>query len=129
LPSDIDYTRVNVAKRLPPVTGDNILVIGGSGFVGSHLVSLLLLQGEKHVHIFDIAPSKKFSSDPRVTFIQGDITNPQDVTRACRNMDTVFHTAAFIMFYQRLLFQYAKSYAINVTGTENVIAACLEVLR
>jgi nucleoside-diphosphate-sugar epimerase len=44
-------------------------VVGGSGFLGSHIVEALLARGEQHVRIFDQRPSPLFKDHPKVEFV------------------------------------------------------------
>src|SRR5690625_4362337 len=70
------------------------LVTGGSGFVGSNLVTTLLDRGHE-VRAFDVAASPR-EEHPKLQVLQGDITNPETVAAAVEGIDTVFHTAAII---------------------------------
>ena len=63
---------------------ESYLVIGGNGFLGSHIVRLLLERGETAVAVFDIAPSA--DPDPRVRVFLGDMTNREDLARATREV-------------------------------------------
>jgi sterol-4alpha-carboxylate 3-dehydrogenase (decarboxylating) len=104
------------------------LVVGGHGLLGSHVVEALLARGERNVHVFDRAPSSLFAdevAEGRVTTLQGDIRDGAQVRAACRGMDTVIHTAASVNYWADLPFEYDPIHAVNVTGTQNVIDACL----
>ncbi len=101
-----------------------VLVTGGSGFVGANLVSELLDRG-MYVRSFDRVASP-LPSHPRLDTVDGDITDVDAVTAAAEGIDTVFHTAAIIDLmggasatedYRR------RSFAVNVTGTENLVHA------
>lgn len=110
-------------------TGKTYLVVGGHGFLGSHVVEALLHRGEDRIRVLDRAPSTLFAAEVAsgsVTFIHGDMLDAACVKRACQGVDTVFHTAAAVNFWSDLPFEHAPIYAVNVKGTENVIAACLE---
>src|SRR3989338_3191056 len=75
-----------------------ILVTGGAGFIGSHLVEELVKKGHK-VHVFDSLVKGKLSSiqylidEGKVEFIEGDIRNKDAVDEAMKGVDYVFHTA------------------------------------
>jgi UDP-glucose 4-epimerase len=76
----------------------NILVTGGAGFIGSHLVKRLI-QLNSHVVILDNLSSGskdnlRFHFDKNVKFIRGDCTNSLDVKKALKNIDIIFHLAA-----------------------------------
>jgi dTDP-L-rhamnose 4-epimerase len=80
--------------------GDNILVTGGAGFIGSHTVDLLLERGYR-VRILDslqprVHPRGKPSWVPAdAHFIQGDVANRHDLARALEDVDGVVHLAAY----------------------------------
>ena len=68
----------------------NILVTGGSGFIGSHVADKLVEAGHQ-VRVFDL--KRPYRDD--VEFIEGDITRKEDVRRGLSGMDVVYHIAAF----------------------------------
>ena len=76
------------------------LVTGGAGFIGSHTVDLLPERGYK-VRILDnlqprVHPRGKPPWMPKeAEFILGDVANPDDLSRAIRDVDCVFHLAAY----------------------------------
>ncbi len=101
-----------------------VLVTGGSGFVGANLVTELLERGYD-VRSFDRAPSP-LPEHPRLEVIEGDICDAETVAAAVAGIDTVFHTAAIIdlMGGASVTEEYRKrSFAVNVTGTENLVRA------
>jgi nucleoside-diphosphate-sugar epimerase len=90
------------------------LVTGGSGFVGQRLVEMLVERGAEHVVSFDIAPPPKdASNDARIEYIQGDITNKDDVLAVCGGVDCVFHIAALVGYARcarRLAYEHVDSH-------------------
>jgi len=93
-----------------------VLVIGGSGFLGRAIVDQLV-QRHQSVRVFD----RVAASDPRLESIVGDIVDFDVVDRACANVDTVYHTAALVDWRPG---QSQRLYDVNVRGTLNVIRAC-----
>ncbi len=78
-----------------------VFVSGGAGFIGSHLVNLLLAERQtERVVIFDNFSSgqrsyiKESASDPRVEVVTADLKELTAVTTAMDGCDTVFHLAA-----------------------------------
>ena len=67
----------------------NVLVTGGSGFIGSHVVDALIKKKYK-VTVFDINRPKRKD----VKFIKGNILNKAIVTSALKNINIIFHLAA-----------------------------------
>ena len=95
-----------------------VLVTGGGGFLGEAIVKLLVERGDD-VRSF----SRSFYHELKsmgVEQIQGDIGDKIAVEEACKGVCLVFHTAAKPGVWG----DYADYYRTNVTGTQNVIAAC-----
>ena len=102
-----------------PIDGTRCLVTGGAGFLGRHLVAALRTKGCP-VHVLDTAPSP--GPEDGVRWFRGDVRNHADVLNACKDVDTVFHTAAVIdaLTYARPSVANTIE-SINVGGTQNVI--------
>lgn len=66
-----------------------MLVTGGSGFIGSHVVDALIKEGY-NVRIFDKINPKRDDVD----WFKGDLLNERDTIEACRDVEAVFHLAA-----------------------------------
>ena len=94
-----------------------ILVTGGSGFIGSHLVKALMEEG----HSVDVLDLRK----PLFTdnWINKDIRN--DLFGVIKGYDAVYHLGAIAnaIFCQEVP---KKAYEINIMGTFNVADACLK---
>ena len=75
----------------------NVLVTGGAGFVGSHLVDLLVSRGD-HVRIYDNLSSgrKEFLEHhgDGVEFVEGDLLDLESLKLAMSGIEIVFHLAA-----------------------------------
>jgi uncharacterized protein YbjT (DUF2867 family) len=61
----------------PDLTGRRVLVTGGSGFIGRHVVSQLTADGA-HVRVVDLQPHP----DSSVDLVQGDIADPEVLATA-----------------------------------------------
>jgi UDP-glucose 4-epimerase len=106
------------------VQGDTrtVLVTGGGGFVGSHLVEALLERGH-HVHVIDnFATGKREQLDPRAELINGDIRNASTIAHAFGDVDCVFHTAALARVPLSIE-NPLETHMVNVVGTINVLLA------
>lgn len=93
-----------------------ILVTGGSGFIGSYLVSELLANGHEPL-IFDKAPSQMHPD--RV--VRGDVRDLEALAKAIQGHDAVFHLAAEHRDDVRPVSLYDE---VNVGGARNVVRAC-----
>ncbi|MEG0546558.1 MAG: NAD-dependent epimerase/dehydratase family protein, partial [Oscillospiraceae bacterium] len=77
------------------------LVTGGSGFIGSNIVKLLLSKNYE-VTVLDnlssgyICNIEKYIADKKVRLIEGDVRDPKIANEACIGQDVVFHLAACV---------------------------------
>lgn len=94
------------------------LVTGGGGFLGSTIVQQLLKRGDT-VRSFS---RKEYPGLTKlgVEHIQGDLSDEDAVSNAVAGCDVVFHVAALPGIWG----PYEDYYRANVTGTENILAAC-----
>jgi UDP-glucose 4-epimerase len=102
-----------------------VLVTGGSGFIGSHVVDQLLRKGYE-VRVFDRAKPLQDG----VEWFNGDLLNEKDVLEACRNIEAIFHLAA-IADVNVALSNFDLCLMINEMGTMNLLksATAQEVER
>lgn len=104
-----------------------ILVTGGAGFIGKHLVKFLIEKGHL-VTIFDnFSNSEKnsvaFHVNMGAKIIEGDITKFEDIINAINGHDIVIHLAAKISVEESIK-NPSETFHINVDGTKNVLVAC-----
>lgn len=96
------------------------LVTGGGGFLGLAIIRRLVARGGS---VRSFSRSRHAALDELgVQQALGDLASPDDVLRAAAECDIVFHVAAKAGFWG----PHADYYRTNVTGTENIIAACRE---
>lgn len=99
-----------------------ILVTGGAGFIGSHLVDALVAQGHSVVVLDDLSTGKRSNINPAARFISGDIRNSLAVRHAVSGVDAVFHLAA-VASVQKATEEWAATHLTNSAGTVNVMNA------
>ena len=108
--------------------GDSVVVTGGAGFIGSHLVDRLLDDAHAQVVVLDDLSRgtpdnlSRHAGDPRLTIVRGDIADAAAVANAFRGAGTVYHLAALstVMGAAR---DVARAFRTNVLGTFNVLRA------
>lgn len=109
------------------LSDSRVLVVGGAGFVGSHLVDQLLEQPVRSVVVLDnfVRGSRKnleiACRDPRLTLVEGTITDPEFLLELMRGTDYVFHLAALWLF--ECVHHPRAALDVNVAGTYNVVEA------
>ncbi len=96
----------------------NILVTGGSGFIGTNLVTGLLKEGHK-VTIYDKQKSETYPD----RCIVADIRDKEKLTRTMRGVDTVYHLAAE---HRDDVQPTSLYYEVNVGGADNMVCALNE---
>jgi nucleoside-diphosphate-sugar epimerase len=96
-----------------------VLVTGGAGFIGSHLVEKLVELGEEVVVLDNLSTGKienLSSVEDKINFIEGDVRSENDLDKALEGVDYVFHEAALISLPESLKFP-EKYNDVNVNGT------------
>lgn len=79
----------------------HILVTGGSGFIGSHLVERLLADGKNVVVLDDLSTGNRQNlraqeNNPRLKIVEGKISTCADLSELVRNAESIFHLAAAV---------------------------------
>jgi nucleoside-diphosphate-sugar epimerase len=94
-----------------------VLVTGGNGFLGRHLVPLLL---RRDLHVRVLGRQERYALNLPVEYYRCDIQNFSDLLQATRDVEVVFHLAS-----KAGIESHPKLYdAINIQGTLNIIEAC-----
>lgn len=108
-----------------------ILVIGGAGFIGSHVVAELLKTDIRELVIYDnfargkLSNIEHFFADPRCTLYPngGDIRDVDLLNDAMQGVDGVIHLAAMWLLHCK---DYPRAaFHVNIEGTFNVLEACV----
>lgn len=100
----------------------HVLVTGGTGFVGKHLVHALLKNNNTVRLLVRKSSNIKEFEGSGVEFSYGDISNKDSLTEALQNIDIVYHLAGQVGQWGLPDEQF---YAINVQGTQNLLEAGL----
>jgi nucleoside-diphosphate-sugar epimerase len=95
------------------------LITGASGFIGWHLVDLLVKRGVRVTCLVQRTSQLKRLQTLDVELIYGDITDHECLPAAVKDADAVFHLAGLIC-----AFSAAQLYRVNEGGVRNVVAAC-----
>lgn len=98
-----------------------ILVTGGAGFIGSHLVQHLLTQNWEVVVLDNCCVGNKLSRETlaKIEFIQADICNYEVVLAASKNCQAIVHFAALVGV-DEVICQPIDTIEIEVVGTQNI---------
>jgi UDP-glucose 4-epimerase len=107
------------------LTDASVLVTGGAGFVGSHLIDALLDRGVERVRVLDnfsSGTSDKLPDSDEVDVIEGDIRNADALESATAGVDVVFHEAAVVDVTESVE-DPVGTHEINATGGLNVLDA------
>jgi len=114
------------------IRGSRVLVIGGAGFIGSHVVDELTREDVKEIVIYDDfcrgtrENLREALTDPRVRIYEvgGDICQTDILDSAMKGMDCVFHLAALWLLQ---CYDYPRAaFDVNIRGTFNVLEACVK---
>ena len=98
-----------------------ILVTGGAGFIGSHLVRALLERGDQVRVLDNLSTGAKANlAGLDVEFIEGDIRDTVAVQKSIKGVQTIFHLAAFISVAGSMEDPLA-CYDANLNGSLNVL--------
>ena len=100
----------------------DILVVGGAGYIGSHLVKALRNAGRQPVVFDNLSTGLRENLFPEIPFIHGDLLIPEQVRAAMRGIHSVVHLAALKAAGDSML--EPERYALhNLNGTVNLLHA------
>jgi UDP-glucose 4-epimerase len=108
------------------VENATVLVTGGAGFIGSHLVDTLLSRGAARVVALDnlangsAANLEHLGGDPRFALVEGDIRDDDTTAAALAGVDTVFHLAC--LGVRHSLHDPFENHDVNATGSLRMLA-------
>ena len=92
------------------------LVTGGAGFIGSHLVDRLILEGNKVIVLDDISDGKEANLNPEAEFIQGTILDSALLENIFAQIDFCYHLAATASVHKSIS-DWEKVHTNNLTGS------------
>ena len=98
------------------------LVTGAAGFIGSHVVRLLLQEGVEVRGLLYPGESRKNLEGLDVERIEGDICDADSIRSAFDGVDTVFHLAAIYAIWMPA---WSRIYEVNLQGSRNVLWGAL----
>ncbi|MGE0709475.1 MAG: NAD-dependent epimerase/dehydratase family protein [Planctomycetota bacterium] len=104
---------------------NQVLVTGGCGFIGSHLVRALLARGDRVRVLDDLSSGKRENLagvEQDVELVVADLADPAVAPRACAGIDLVFHQGA-VPAVPRSIADPAGTFRVNVVGTHALLLA------
>jgi UDP-N-acetylglucosamine 4-epimerase len=105
-----------------------ILITGGAGFIGSNIVDYLVGMGHQQIVVLDNLETGSLQNidahilNNKITFIEGDITDPAACLQATQEVDIVLHQAA-LGSVPRSIENPVKTHRVNVNGFINMLEA------
>ena len=102
----------------------NILVTGGAGYIGSHIVEQLIKNKEKVIILDNLVTGYKKLINKKAKFIKADIKNKSKITKIIKdyNISSIIHLAAYLNVSEAEKNK-KKYYQNNITGTKNLLEA------
>ena len=104
------------------LTGKSILVTGGAGFIGSHVVDALVARGNRVTVADDFSTGRKEFLNPKARLVEGDLLDQRVADAAVEGQDFVFHLSANADIKDGLSHP-RKDVEQNIIVTQNVLEA------
>ena len=106
-----------------------VLVTGGAGFIGSHLVDHLVREGFEVAVLDNLSTGslenvKHLSASKGFSFVRGDVADKRRVDESLKDVDVVFHLAA-VTSVPFSVKNPVETFRVNVEGTRNLLEACI----
>ena len=103
----------------------NILVTGGAGYIGSHIVEQLIRNKEKVIILDNLVNGYKKLINNKAKFIKADIKNKSQIISVIKdnNITSIIHLAAFLNVSEAEKNK-KKYFKNNIIGTKNLLEAC-----
>lgn len=111
------------------LAGKRILLVGGAGLVGSHIVDQLVAEPVAEIVVFDNFVRgtrenlREAMRSPKVRLVEGSITDREQLARVMQGMDGVFLLAS--LWLGECVNEPRSAWEVNTLGTWNVVEACL----
>src|SRR4030081_240513 len=108
------------------IEGKRVLVTGGAGFVGSHLVDLLAARSNQVTVLDDmsVGTTENLSQSPDVTVLRADVRDRASLEAAVNASDVIFHLA--VVCLRVSIPDPMASHLVNDLGTLNLLLAARE---
>jgi UDP-glucose 4-epimerase len=113
---------LNIEESLQPGAAPTVMVTGGAGFIGSHLVEALVSRGYRVRVIDNLSTGQSERVHGAAELITADIVRPQSLEHLFDGIDCVFHTAA-LPRVPLSIENPLETHMVNVVGTINVLIA------
>ncbi len=110
------------------LSGSRVLVIGGLGFIGSHVVEQLILEDVKEIIVYDNLSRGKIENvdldNKKIKLVIGDVRDIDVLDNVMKGIDYVFHLAAMWLLHCK---DYPRTaFEVNIEGTFNVLELCVK---
>jgi len=102
-----------------------IFVTGGAGFIGSHIVDLLIEKGYEVTVYDNFSTGKKENINSKANVIEGDILDFDKLIKSMKGHDAVIHEAAKVSIWSSIE-NFDKDAEVNIMGSLNVLKAMIK---